>query len=698
MVDENSSKEELWCELQKLQQENRELQSNCQPNHFAAPEHRHQSAFDNARLYHIAELIDIELVQQLFDSFYELTGIMHAFLDVHGNILTRTGWTDMCLNFHRICPQTECRCKISDKFIADHLQDGGYIRYKCLNGLIEYATPIMVEGRHLATIFIGQLFNKPPDEELFRRQAIEFGFEEEAYIEALHKISIVSENRIKPIMEFYAKLGQILASMGLHRLRRLEAAEDKFSKAFHCGPAPITITSVEEGTYIEVNDAWVKDTGYQRVEAIGSSGGELGIWINWEERNFLINQLKRQNGVINFKKSFRMKSGVIRDYLVSAEQVDINRKPYLISVYRDVTERLQAEEALRHSEEKFSRVFHGSPIMMTLASLDSGTFIDVNEALHKGLGYTRDEIIGQTITAETAIFVDPEKRQELGKVLYENGKLESAQIDFRTKSGEQRRGLIWGQLLDLHGKIYRMTSMIDITEQKRIEQEMARLSDLNLIGEMAASIGHEIRNPMTSVRGFLQLFKDKYLEDAEFLDLMIEELDRANSIISEFLGMAKNKIVHLQPEYIDQVVKNIYPMLEAEANYKEIKINLELSKPPMPIIDQNEIRQVIFNLARNGMEAMSAGGSLTIGTAVEEGDIVLYVKDEGTGVNPEIIDKIGTPFITTKEKGTGLGLAVCYSIAARHNARLDFESSSLGTTFKMRFTQIKNVDLKVLKR
>ncbi|MPN56485.1 Sporulation kinase A [bioreactor metagenome] len=109
----------------------------------------------------------------------------------------------------------------------------------------------------------------------------------------------------------------------------------------------------------------------------------------------------------------------------------------------------------------------------------------------------------------------------------------------------------------------------------------------------------------------------------------------------------------------------------------------------MPVIDQNEIRQVILNLARNGLEAMESGGTLTIGTTAEKGEIILYVKDEGPGLKPEFIDKIGTPFFTTKEKGTGLGLAVCYSIAARHKAKLEFESSFRGTTFKMRFREHK---------
>jgi len=724
LVDKHSSREELWDELQRLRWANKELQT--ENTHYLSimqkldndnyeyiskktnqstdeesntndqdslvlPEHGHPKA-DRTKRYHISELIDVDLLQQLLDSFYELTGIMHAFLDVDTNILSRTGWTDICLNFHRICKETEHRCKISDSFIVDHLYDGPYIRYKCLNGLVDYATPIIVEGQHLATIYMGQLFNEPPDEEYFRRQAQEYGFDEEDYIEALHKVNIVPEHRIKPIMEFYSKLGQILASIGLERLRRIEAAEDKFSKAFHCSPAPITITTLEDGTYIEVNDAWIKHTGFERDEAIGCTGTELGIWVNEEERNMWVDQLCEHGSVVNYRSKYRMKSGVIRNYLVSAELADMNQKKCIICVHNDITDQIQAEEALRYSEDKFSKIFHGSPIMMTLSSIEDGTFIDANEALYTGMGHTRDEIIGKPITGKINFFTDPGKSQDLENMLVEKGKLESVEVDFYTKTGEIRHGLLWSHLLYLNEKLCRMTSLIDITEQKRIEQEMARLSDLNLIGEMAASIGHEIRNPMTSVRGFLQMFKEKYVEDREFLDLMIEELDRANGIISEFLGMAKNKIVDLQPQYIDLVVKAIYPVLEADANYRGIKINLDLGKPPMPVIDQSEIRQVIFNLARNGLDAMESGGTLTIGTKVEEGEIVLYVKDEGPGLKPELIDRIGTPFFTTKEKGTGLGLAVCYSIAARHKARLEFETSSRGTTFRMKFRQHKEGD------
>lgn len=227
----------------------------------------------------------------------------------------------------------------------------------------------------------------------------------------------------------------------------------------------------------------------------------------------------------------------------------------------------------------------------------------------------------------------------------------------------------------------------DITAKLEMEQEMARLERLNLIGEMAAGIGHEVRNPMTTVRGFLQLLGNK--QDCamyrDFYDLMIEELDRANSIISEFLSLAGNRPVDLRPINLNSVVNTLLPLIMADAANLDKNIKTELETIPSILLDEKEIRQLILNLVRNGLEAMSPGGSLTIKTSSDDTGVELSIKDQGEGIKHEHLPRIGTPFFTTKENGTGLGLAVCYSIAARHNASIKVDTCPKGTTFSVKF-------------
>lgn len=225
--------------------------------------------------------------------------------------------------------------------------------------------------------------------------------------------------------------------------------------------------------------------------------------------------------------------------------------------------------------------------------------------------------------------------------------------------------------------------MRDITVRRKLEQDMARLDSLNTIGEMAANLAHEIRNPMTTIRGYLQLLAqspelDRY---EERFGLMIEELDRANSIISEYLSFCKDKVVELKPCYLNKTIHSLFPLLQADANASNSQVLLDLDEIPEIHLDEKEIRQLILNLVRNGLEAMPSGGSLTIRTYGENDCVVLAIQDEGEGIPTHILENLGTPFLTTKDTGTGLGLAVCYRIANRHQAQIKVDSSSQGTTF-----------------
>ncbi|SMD13762.1 ATP-binding protein [Sporomusa malonica] len=226
----------------------------------------------------------------------------------------------------------------------------------------------------------------------------------------------------------------------------------------------------------------------------------------------------------------------------------------------------------------------------------------------------------------------------------------------------------------------------DITERKLIDKEMARFDRLSLIGEMAAGIAHEIRNPMTTVRGFLQYAKSgKTTLSSSNLDLMMDELDRANTIITEFLSLAKNKNTDKKLQSLVRVIESLLPFIQAEAIMDDKAVVPLINTIPEFYFDEKEVRQLILNLTMNGLEAMQAGGILKISTYKEGDEVVLSVEDQGAGINPEIMDKVGTPFFTTKDSGTGLGLAVCYSIAARHQATIEIKSGDWGTVIYVRF-------------
>ncbi|MDF2067823.1 ATP-binding protein [Bacillus sp. Cr_A10] len=228
----------------------------------------------------------------------------------------------------------------------------------------------------------------------------------------------------------------------------------------------------------------------------------------------------------------------------------------------------------------------------------------------------------------------------------------------------------------------------DITEKKEYEKELKRLSNLDLIGQMAAGISHEIRNPMTTVKGFLQLIKkeEDFEKHKDYLNIMIEELDRANSIITEFLSMGNTRTSDLKMLDLNEVIHDIIPLIEVDASNQNKFVEFHTQDIPKLFLNRNEIRQLLINLYRNGLEAMCAGKALSISTYKEdENTVVLAVQDQGVGIQPEVLEKLGTPFYTTKDNGTGLGLGICYAIAARHNANIEIQTGSKGTTFIVKF-------------
>jgi two-component system cell cycle sensor histidine kinase/response regulator CckA len=174
--------------------------------------------------YKFHELVDIEKLQQLMDHFHMATGIPVGIIDLEGNVHVATGWQEICTGFHRVNPETLARCRQSDAYIRNNLHLDGYIEYKCRNGLWDLALPLVIAGAHLATLFLGQFFyeDEVPDLEFFRKQAREFGFDEDRYMAALSRVPVFRRDRVKSIMDYYTCFVQFVIETGLTNLKRIE--------------------------------------------------------------------------------------------------------------------------------------------------------------------------------------------------------------------------------------------------------------------------------------------------------------------------------------------------------------------------------------------------------------------------------------------------------------------------------------------
>jgi two-component system, sporulation sensor kinase E len=351
------------------------------------------------------------------------------------------------------------------------------------------------------------------------------------------------------------------------------------------------------------------------------------------------------------------------------------------------TEQLrEANREILNSQRLFQTIFYSNPSLLAIRRLRDGRFLEVNRMWLQTTGFSLE-----TLNSEGGDLLQL-RSEEAGvdvvgaATLVEQAGFSNVKVSFRTRSGESRYGLLSIENLEINQEACRLFVINDITEKEMWQMQLDRLERLNLIGEMAAGIAHEIRNPMTTIRGFLQLCKNNggVLPD-EHIDMVLEELQRANGIITEFLTLAKNKTSHFEFLSLNGIIESLLPLIQAEAALTHKEIRTECREIPDLLLDEKEIRQVLLNLCMNGLEAMEGGGTLTVRTYRSGGYVVLEVEDTGMGIPEEVMSKLGTPFFTTKEKGTGLGLALCYSIAARHRASISVKGSAPGTTFSVRF-------------
>jgi len=436
-----------------------------------------------------------------------------------------------------------------------------------------------------------------------------------------------------------------------------------------------------DGTLLSVNAACEQITGYRPDELFHITPLVMEEDISEITRMFYQHaQESRQHYeiCIPHKKGHFVHLSVTNiPIIVDGEMVGI------YGVAKDISEQVNLLKRLTESEQKYRLLAEHSLDMIVVFSPDC-IYQYVSPACKAMLGYEPEELIGLR-HSELLHPEDDQKPCKQASEWHRGGDAHVSTFRYRKKDGSY----IWieaqsKRIRDPHTQevVEHVSVFRDVTERKQEQEEFRRAQELlrtseklTAVGQMAAGIAHEIRNPLTSLKGFLQVMKTSKEEKDFYYEIMESELNRIQTILNELLFFAKPK----QPSYertpIQTLLTQVTTLLESQAILTNAQIQANLLDEELFIsCDQDQIKQVFINIIKNGLEAMTHGGILTISVQKEEPYVHIHFTDQGPGIPPELLNNIGQPFFTTKEKGTGLGLSISYSIIEAHMGKIAIES------------------------
>lgn len=399
-----------------------------------------------------------------------------------------------------------------------------------------------------------------------------------------------------------------------------------------------------------------------------------------DEKYYAIIQDLNKRGSIRDELLFQMYNGQMKFLEFSTKLFVVDG--YHMTIFRNVTERYQMEKKLRESEQKFRKIFEGSLDGMLLWD-ENQRIIDVNPAGEKYLKANKYEVVGKTMRdlLINCHFPDEELNEVMKNLMLEGHA--TGTLTLTTRSGKTLH-YEYSTKQNVVSNLS-LTTFRDVTEKLEMEANLHKSDTLSVIGQLAAGVAHEIRNPMTALKGFIQLLEDSSEgKHSMYFDVISTELNRIDAIINEFLILAKPQAIKFVDHSITQIMSETVNLLSAQAVLYNVQFLLHYDDDlPTLICEPNQLKKVFINMIKNGIEVMPSGGYITISMNQTTDDrIHISIKDEGYGIPEEKLKKLGQPFYTTKERGTGLGLMVSYRIIEEHEGTIKVESEvGKGTVF-----------------
>lgn len=354
----------------------------------------------------LQDLIDMSLFQTMLDRLNELYPFPSAIVDVQGNILVANAWQDVCAKFHRLHPQAAMQCKISDQYISNHLQEANpSLIYSCPHGLVDCATPIIIEGEHLGNLFAGQIFLEKPDTMYFRKQALHYGFDEPEYLKAVEKVPVLSRTQLEKYLELIGSLVKILVENGSDKLKKIEGqkiiqeSEARFKSLFDAAPDAIFLADTETGIIIDANHAATKLLGRPASEIIGMHQSQLHPSRNeqFSKRTFRHHALggKEPKEIPLVENLIVRVDGTEVPVEIMASTITINGKPIIQGIFRDITLRKQVEANLSASERNYRTLAENLPDVIARFDKDL-RYTYVNPVIQQITGFPDKAFIGKT--------------------------------------------------------------------------------------------------------------------------------------------------------------------------------------------------------------------------------------------------------------------------------------------------------------
>ncbi|MGG4341192.1 ATP-binding protein [Paenibacillus lautus] len=461
--------------------------------------------------------------------------------------------------------------------------------------------------------------------------------------------------------------------------------------AFEQSVIGMAIVSLD-GTMLKVNSALSDLLGYSQQELTAGAPQEESIrkLLHQVVQNARTAQ-DHQQSVTYFEYTYHHPSD--REVYLSVHtrvEHDMEQCPqtYLVqfedrTLLRHVMKQLELNEQKLHEEENsYLQLLEGLPLSVLITK--KGIIHYVNPATLRlvNAAHPRD-VLG----ISTDVIVDVSYHNELSKRrarYVESGEIGSVNYLIRCLDGQKKMVTGFTLVINYEGEKAAVNIFKDITEQRMEEDRVMQSEKLTTAGQLAAGIAHEIRNPLTSINGFVKLLRSAERSNELYFEIIESELKRIELIVNELLVLSKPQGVHVSgPIDVFAIMEQIITLMKVQAALKNIEIIPHY--PMVPVFVQgevNQLKQVFINLLKNAMEAMNQGGTITLDILHNAQEVQIIVQDEGVGMTQEQIQSLGQPFVTTKDTGTGLGMMITKNIIHNHGGTMNVESiPDHGTTF-----------------